>query len=232
MHTAYMKRSSVETTTIDRRSIVEQVYERLRDAILQREFEPGERLVETRIAESLGISRTPIREVFSRLEAEGLVERLPTGGIVVGDVVPELSEIYGLRQRLEGFAARLAAERASDEELDEIEAACAEGQRATSGESYEGRSAANRKFHTLIAKATHSPRLVRLASEYYEYSLNHGTRRHWDEVLTRRLQEQHNAIVAALRDRDPDVAEQRMQEHISTAFAIVQQALAAPDAPD
>lgn len=206
-----------------------QVHEKLRRAVLQGQFQPGERLVETRLAENLGISRTPIREALSKLEAEGLVKRLPAGGVVVGDVVSELAEIYGLRQRLEGFAARLAAERATDDELDEIEAACRRGKAATSGRSFEKRSEANRAFHRLLAKASHSPRLIRLTSEYYEYSLNDRTRRFWDEEQTRKHQAQHKAIVAALRARDPNAAEQCVYAHLSSALRVVQEALAADE---
>jgi DNA-binding GntR family transcriptional regulator len=119
--------------TVDRtvKSLRERTLDKLRDAILNLRFKPGERLVEHQLCDQLGVSRTVVREVLRHLEAEGLVKTLARQGPVVARPDPDsVAEIYELRGLLEALAAQACAERASDrdaaqlgEALDRIEAA-------------------------------------------------------------------------------------------------------------
>ena len=104
-----------------RSTLAPQVYDQLRKAILRGELAPGTRLVESRMAADFGVSRTPFREAVSRLLAQGLVKEERNGVRVVADMALEIDEIFGIRQVLEGYAARLAARHASDTELAEID---------------------------------------------------------------------------------------------------------------
>lgn len=98
--------------------------EKMRDAILGRHFQPGDRLVERALCEQLGVSRTVVREVLRHLEAEGLVETLPHQGPIVARLEPEqAAQIYELRAALEALAARACALHASAEDLDRLDAA-------------------------------------------------------------------------------------------------------------
>ena len=108
-----------------RSTLVPQIVDQLRKAILRGKLGPGARLNETHVAERLGVSRTPVREAISRLLAQGLVKEAGGGVKVVADMMGEIHEIFAIRQVLEGFAARLAAEQATSEEFSELESRCA-----------------------------------------------------------------------------------------------------------
>ena len=93
----------------------EQVKERLRDAIAEGELQPGERLRERELCESLGVSRTSLREALRQLESEGLVETIPNKGVIVAVVTPEeASEIYAVRAALEALAAEAFTDHAEE----------------------------------------------------------------------------------------------------------------------
>ena len=99
-------------------SISDQIYERLKKQILHGEIEPGERLMQNQVAESLKASRTPVREAFRRLEQDGLVERVPQGGVRVTPLDHEtIQEVFGIRKVLEAYAIELACDRITAEEI-------------------------------------------------------------------------------------------------------------------
>jgi DNA-binding GntR family transcriptional regulator len=106
-----------------RQTTQETVVDHLRRLILSRALKPGERLVQSALAEELGVSRTPIREALHKLDSEGLVTISAYKGAAVADFsLEELQEIYCVRIALEGYAAYLAAQRITDDELRELEA--------------------------------------------------------------------------------------------------------------
>jgi DNA-binding GntR family transcriptional regulator len=99
-------------------SISDQIYERLKQQILHGEIEPGERLMQNQVAENLKASRTPVREAFRRLEQDGLVERVPQGGVRVTRLDMEaIQEVFGIRNVLEAYAVELACGRITTEEI-------------------------------------------------------------------------------------------------------------------
>jgi DNA-binding GntR family transcriptional regulator len=95
----------------------DQTYDVLKDAILSGVLKPGDRLVEQQVADSLGLSRIPVREAFRRLQQEGYLVSTKSGLVVRQVSLQELHDLYAVRARLEGMAAGLAAERASEEEI-------------------------------------------------------------------------------------------------------------------
>ena len=202
-----------------------QAHRALRQAILQQRFKPGQRLIETELAEMLGVSRTPVREALSKLEFEGLVDLVPTGGVIVRNSEEEFEEIYGLRQRVEGYAANVAARRIRPEELTAIETACDRALAALDSASLEERAALNNAFHQLLTESSHSRRLIRLANSYREYFLSHRTLQFYDRDTAVRHHMQHRQIVEALRRRDGDRAERLLAEHFQSALVIIRAAL-------
>jgi len=99
-------------------SISDQIYERLKQQILHCEIEPGERLMQIQVAKSLRASRTPVREAFRRLEQDGLVERVPQGGVRVTRPDAEtIREVFGIRKVLEAYAIELACDRITPPEV-------------------------------------------------------------------------------------------------------------------
>lgn len=202
----------------DPASLSDQIYRTLRHALLQREFTPGTRMVETALSEQLGVSRTPVREALNRLTVEGWLEARPNKGVVVAGISPqEVRERYSLRQVLEGYGAREATPRISEEELDRLEEICDRAERALDdnrgaelaqldGELHEGflRAAGNESLLAIWRQFLHPARHSLFAL---------GMRQH-----RRYLIEQHRVILAAMRRRDPDAAEQATRDHLHYAM--------------
>ncbi|WP_321943830.1 GntR family transcriptional regulator [Paraburkholderia tropica] len=195
------------------------VHRELRRAILHGQFPAGSRLIETALAEMLNVSRTPVREAISKLELEGLVRRLKTGGIVVEDNSTKIAEVVVIRQCLEGAAARLACLRASDEELAGLAKDSHNAEEVVRTSSLQKRSAMDWEFHQRLAAAAHSPRLARLIEEFYEYSFSE-LMPPADGATLDVLQRQHVAITDALGRRDGEEAERLIREHLDTALKV------------
>src|SRR4030043_1970380 len=107
-----------EIIIIPPKSISDQIYEVLKELILLGKIAPGERMIESNIAEDLRTSRTPVREAFQRLVQDGLVERVPQGGVRVTVVTPRMiKEVFGIRAILEVFAVELACDQIDEEPI-------------------------------------------------------------------------------------------------------------------
>jgi DNA-binding transcriptional MocR family regulator len=105
-----------------RKSLGQHVFDTLKLAIINGDLAAGQRLVESRVADDLDLSRTPVREAMHKLEREGFLEKLPRGGFVVlGLNRQDIEETFGIRSVLESYAARLAAEKHAQDELDGLQ---------------------------------------------------------------------------------------------------------------
>ena len=207
-----------------RSTIAPQVYDQLKRAILRGVLPPGTRLVEARVGEDFGVSRTPVREAISRLLAQGFVKE--EGSVkVVADVATELHEIFDLRQLLEGHAARLAAKHATEEELAEIDGVCQTSIAAVDSTSVAERAAFNNIFHSAVARASHSERLIKILGDFYEYAITEEMLPFYRRADTRIHVEQHREIVSALRARDAAAAEAAMRRHIAAVGAAIEAAI-------
>lgn len=198
----------------------ELAYERLRQAIVDGEFEPGKRLTELGIAALFGISRTPIREAFFRLERDGLVRSARGWGIEVVDPRQELTDIYHIREALEGRAARLAAERGSDEEIAQI-VALAQASADTDPNDVDTRARLNEEFHLAVTAASHAERLRRLVGEYRELFASPRRLRRFTLEETRRAVDDHRLIAQAILRHDPDAAEDAARLHLHHAYGAI-----------
>jgi DNA-binding GntR family transcriptional regulator len=209
-------------------SIAARTYQALRRALLRREIKAGERLLETTLAARLGVSRTPVREALTRLVAEGLAEDVPgSRGVIVRDMQRELAEIYALRQVLEGYAARLAAERITAEELGELEllsahiAECVR-KKEEDDAALAQHAALTNELHRLIARASRNDRLIRMIADYGNYFLSVDFLKMYDRATMSRLHQQHEKILAALRARDGEQAEKLVREHFADALSVIE----------
>jgi DNA-binding GntR family transcriptional regulator len=200
-----------------RRSLADQVHDALRREIVQGALPPGLRLVEPRVAAELNVSRTPVREALRKLEQEGLVESQRGGpGLYVAQLTRQsVEDLVGVRAVLEGYAARLACERASSEHLATIRAAHEAGARAVDAKDVEALVRANNLFHDTITEASNSPRCIELVSTLRDWVVRY--RRsilESPEAQMRSLQE-HAVILEALESRDGRYAEHELRSHIS-----------------
>jgi DNA-binding GntR family transcriptional regulator len=203
---------------INRRTIASQVFDRVVDAIVRGVLPAGEPLSESDIATRFGVSRAPAREAVLRLESKGLVTRTPhVGARVVSLTRDDLTQLFEMREALEGMACRLAAERISERELADLSAsldAHSVQPELASGAAY-FQEGGDQDFHFRIAGASRNMRIQRALCE----DLYHLLRiyRFRSSARRGRAQEaygEHRSILAALEARDPDGAEAAMRRHI------------------
>lgn len=195
----------------------EQAYRRIREMIISLTLEPGEPIDPAVLASKLRTSRESVHEALKLLAHEGLVA-LPDEGIFVGEVdVPDLRQLSELRILLEGFAARLAAERISADELMVLEALRKE-QAELAPEDAERMFAVDHRFHQAIARAAANDYLAEALERFYGLSL-----RLWHLALPKprvlaQAVEEHLELLAAVRSGDGERAERLMQEHVRAFY--------------
>ncbi len=196
------------------------VSERLRALILAGEYGPEERLIEEQLAERLGVSRTPVRQALTLLEAEGLVELAPNRGATVRSfTVADVWDIYDLRAVLEGHAARRAAGRIQGDEVGRLRELAAQmeglaGRFEDHEEEIRALVALNQEFHGAVVEASRNKRLFRLINRTVEIPLMFKAF-FWytphERVISNHY---HRQILHALEDGDADRAEIVMREHV------------------
>jgi DNA-binding GntR family transcriptional regulator len=201
--------------------------EQIKDVILQRivagEYPAGARLVETRIAQELGVSQAPVREALRDLEQLGCIVHEPFRGCSVRAFsAEELLEAFPVRAALEALAARLAAERMTEDELLRL-AEMLENMRdaARRGNAHD-QSQANASFHATIVRAARNATLERQWSFLEPYSRTYLTVSQPGLDL-RALSERHVPILEALRARDGDAAAEAMHRHLMDAAELLKE---------
>ncbi|KAF0677384.1 GntR family transcriptional regulator [Profundibacterium mesophilum] len=179
-------------------------------------YRPGDRLVESELAERFGVSRTPIREALQRLETQSLLARDGRSLIVASLDHNQLAELYVVRTELEGLAARLAARHATAEEVRVLSAMAREDRALIDDPN--ALSRANRRFHKQIHLASHNRYLVQqLDLVHRSMALLATTSLAVDGRGADALDE-HDQIVAAIASGDGDGAFEALKMHISKAF--------------
>ena len=179
-------------------------------------YRPGDRLVESELAERLGVSRTPVREALQRLETQSMVTRDGRSLIVASLDHNQLAELYVVRAELEGLAARLAAKHATEEEIRVLQHMIDED-RAHLGDP-EALSRANRRFHKQIHLASHNRYLVQQLDLVHRTMALMATTSLAVQGRGEIAQSEHKGIVEAIAARDEEAAGRALKDHISIAF--------------
>ena len=207
-------------TAADAPGAADIAYRHIRLAILTGDLPQGEVIKETKLAEAIGVSRTPVREALGRLSNEGLVvlERYRRGRVASFSNA-EAAEIFRLRAKLEGHGARRAATRITPADIDALIRIEDEMEQVFNALGWHKHllrfDQLNNDFHALIARAAQSPRLERILAGSLE--LPASIFNSYSEPLedrTRRTHRQHREIIDALRARNPDWAEAAMTAHL------------------
>jgi DNA-binding GntR family transcriptional regulator len=191
----------------------ERAYRYIRQALATQKLMPGDRLREVDLAEMIGLSRTPIREALARLESEGLVVHDATLGIMVAELdYNMITELYFMREVLEGTAARLAAQHASDVEISLLEDMCEQYANAVGND--QKLAISNRQFHELLYNCSHNRYLIKMLKTLHDTLtlLRHTTLT--DQNRVKDTVKEHEAVVSAIKKHDPDAAEKALREHI------------------
>lgn len=179
-------------------------------------YRPGDRLVESELAEQFGVSRTPIREALQRLETQSLLTRDGRSLIVASLDHNQLAELYVVRTELEGLAARLAARHAAPEEIRVLRDMVEEDRGYT--DNPEALSLANRRFHKQIHLASHNRYLVQQLDLVHRTMALLATTSLAVKGRGETALDEHEAIVVALENRDGEAAHLALKNHISKAF--------------
>jgi DNA-binding GntR family transcriptional regulator len=197
----------------ERKSLGEHVFESLKHSIIRGKISSGEWLVESHIAETLGISRTPVREAIHKLEREGLIERQPRGGFtVLGLDRNDIEETFGIRSVLEGYAARLAAVKHDAQELEDLENKIGEFQNALDRKKMKLLPAINTEFHDLLYGLSKSPKLINMIN-----GLRDQIYRYREMILKERKFASTSNLdhkKMYIRRRDAEGAERLVRDHI------------------
>ena len=199
-------------------SLKEKAYAEIRRRILNGELSAEAPLSEYQLAAELGLSRTPVREAVKRLESEGLLQSIPNRGTFVAELTArDISEIYQVREQLEGFAARITAERMPEEGMKRLEEEInLLNTLASEGQLVEV-VASDIRLHKLILASTQNSRLIELLGTLDDQM--HRVRALFpqsSEWLETTLAE-HANIVKAIKARNGDEAERAMKTHLRSA---------------
>ncbi len=199
-------------------SLRERVFQQLEDEILNGKYKPGDSLIESKLSEEFGISRTPIREALMQLELEGLVQSIPNKGVVVKGVsAKDVEDIYTIRKMIEGLAARWATEKANEEELKEMKEILELEEFYTLRNDIERLIELDSRFHELIFKASKSKPLMQTLKTFHQYVKRARNISMSTPGRAQKSLEEHRAILQAIVDRDPERAERLTTEHVSNA---------------
>ncbi|RJE80733.1 GntR family transcriptional regulator [Paracoccus sp. JM45] len=191
-------------------------YSLILTAIESGTYRPGDRLVESELAERFGVSRTPVREALQRLETQAMLVRDGRSLIVASLDHSQLAELYAVRAELEALAARLAARHASPEEA-RVLAHMVEEDHKSTGDP-EALARANKRFHRQIHLASHNRYLVQQLDLVHRTMALMARTSLAAEGRSETALAEHARIVDAITAGDPDAADHALRQHISMAW--------------
>jgi DNA-binding GntR family transcriptional regulator len=198
-----------------RKSLGEHVFDSLKQAIIRGNMSPDEWLVESHIADTLGISRTPVREAIHKLEREGLIERQPRGGFtVLGLTRDDIEETFGIRAVLEGYAARLAAIKHHKKELAPLEKKIEEFEKYLAQKQQAELTRINTEFHDLLYALSKSPKLVHMINGLRDQIFRFRQMILKKSRMAKISNEDHKQMLEFIRKRDAAGVEALVRGHI------------------
>ena len=194
------------------------VYAELKQQILDLELAPGERLYEPDLAQKLQVSRTPLREAIKLLVAEGLLEQLPTGGVVVPPLaVRDIDELYTARAALEGIQAEAAARKASESDIAGL-TEIVERNALLVGFADDA-EAIGHSLHERIGVVADNSWVTRLHRQVDGHMSRYRKLTNYTQRRREQALREHQAIVAAIAQHQPDIAAKRASDHVFAAQA-------------
>ncbi len=200
----------------------EVVFNTLRQAIIQGEFQPGERLMEVTLANKLGVSRTPVREAIRMLELEGLVVMIPRRGAEVANItVKDLTDALEVRMAMEALSVRLACERIDEAGKEELKDACMKFKEAINSKLVPAIVEGDEAFHNTIYKISQNHKLINIAQNLREQVYRYRVEYVKDFSYHEKLIKEHDLITMAILKGDKEAAQKIMNEHIYNQEQIV-----------
>lgn len=218
-----MRENDVDSLVLARQTTQESVVDHIRTLILSRKFKPGDRLVQSDLAEEFGVSRTPIREALHNLASEGLVSFLAYKGATVADFsLVELEEIYTVRIALESYATFLAAQYITEEELQQMQALLEQTEEAFQQTDHLRLLQLNREFHAILYNSSRQSRLYEMIINHLDLSDMYRRLYFTVEHLYANTVPEHQELLELLRRGDSEGAEQHTRVNLQkTASALI-----------
>lgn len=205
-----------------RKSLGQYVYENLKKAIVKGQLAPGSRIIESRVASVLGISRTPVREAIHKLEREGFLQQNPTGGFfVLGLSRSEIEETFGIRSVLESYAAKLAAQKHREADLEPLEKKIIEYEEALRRGDIDALPGINTAFHDLLYGLSQSPRLIKIINGLKDQIFRYRQVILKINDMAQASNEDHRLMLSLIRERDAEGVEKVVREHILRGQEVV-----------
>ncbi len=206
----------------DYKPLGEVVFENLRDAILTGKLAPGARLMEIQLAETLGVSRTPVREAMKRLEQEDFIEVVPRKGAYVKELnIKDIFDVLELRYLLEGFAAQYAAQNMTAFDIKTMQKSLDDFERAVNDQDKTALIESDSTFHDTIYSVSKNAKLKEtirnLQEQFYRFrTIYFNEYTNYQEII-----DGHRQILAAIESRDGERAKQIVQAHIDIVIQSV-----------
>lgn len=200
----------------ENKSLTSLIFDRIREDILNGRYLTGDKLVEIKLADELGVSRTPVREALKQLELDGLVDNIPNRGVVVkGISQDDIDDILTIRLCIEGLVGQWAAERILDEEIKELEEIFDLMEFYTSKGDVDKIFELNTKFHETLYKATKSRYLEGVLKDFQLFikSSRNSSLKTEGRLFT--ALEEHRNILAAIKNHDRENTRNSLVKHIS-----------------
>lgn len=202
---------------VEHLTLTDRIYQLLKDNIVRHRLAPGARLLDKEIAESLNVSRTPVREALGRLGAEGLVDIVPRrGAFVVNLSTKDIKDVYEVREVLEILAVRLAVPRLTDEDILALQGILDECSAALDREDYLTCFELDRKFHDQVVRLSGNAKLAEV-NQLLGGNIQTTRWRHCQDGYRQQLSlQEHRVILDALIKRDADLAAELASDHINS----------------
>ena len=217
-----MKEPNFEVSMNEYLPLRDVVFNTLRQAILRGELKPGERLMEIQLANTLGVSRTPIREAIRKLELEGLVLMIPRKGAEVAEITEKsLRDVLEVRRALEELAVELVCEKITDEQIQDLKGAAEDFKASLKDGDITRIAEADVKFHDVIYMATDNQKLIQLLNnlreQMYRYRVEYLKRSDFHQQLI----DEHEEIIETIENGQKERAVQVVCQHVDNQVEAV-----------
>lgn len=198
------------------------VYKTLRDAILKGELAPGTRLMEIHLSNSLGVSRTPVREAIRMLESEGLAVTYPRKGARVARMtIKDLEDVLDVRKALDVLAVKEACKNSDDATIAELEGEMHKFESAVVSEDTRAIVESDESFHSIIYRAADNPKLMEIIKSLREQMYRYRYEYVKEKTILDSLILEHKKILEGIKNRDKDLVQKIMEEHLDNQYISV-----------
>jgi len=200
----------------------EDIADSIKTAIIKGKFKPGEKIPEGELAESMGISRTPLREAFRKLENEGFIKIIPRKGAVVADIdTEEAINLYEIKSTLEGLAARLAAANMKEKDIGKLEKINDELKQLIDKNDLESFYRVHTRFHEGFVKLCGNKRLIQMISNLNDHFNRFGIISLTLPGQFENAIEQHAQIIEAFKSGDQTLVEKKVKTNVMTGGRVL-----------